>query len=78
MQLHPITAVQSVDDPPVKHSCATSRVVLKRPGTAPAIQRCRAQDKTQSNPQLEILIRDAKLVVFYTSEQQFSRVNVHA
>ena len=37
---------QSVDDRPVRHSCATSRVVLKRPGPAPAIQRCKAQDKT--------------------------------
>ena len=37
---------------------------VKRPGPAPAIQRCRAQDKTPSNAQPEIQIRDAKLVVF--------------
>ena len=34
--------------------------------------------KPQSNPQLEIQIRAAKPVVFYTSEQQFLRANVHA
>ena len=78
MQLHPITAVHSVDDRVERQACATLRVVLKRPGPAPAIRRLTYQDETQSNPQLEIQIRDAKFVVFYTSEQQFSRANVHA
>ena len=69
MQLHPLTAVQSVDDHIVRHAYVTSRVLLKRSDSAPAIQRCKAKDRTQSNLQLEIQIRDVKPVVFYTNEQ---------
>ena len=78
MKLHPITAVQSIDDRVERHSCATARIGWKRSGPAPAIRHYRAQDKTQSNPQREIQIGVAKLGVFYTSEQQFSHINVHA